>query len=201
MAFRFDKLTIKAQEAVSRAQQLAADRGNAQIDPLHLLAGLTSESEGVVGPIFDKIGVNRQQLERTIQAELGHFPKSTGGSGPHVSQALQQVFDAAERLATQMKDEFISSEHLLLALATVDSKAKSVLKLNAIDEASLLKALQSVRGSAACHRPEPRRKIQRPETLRHRPGRTGDPGQARSGHRPRSRNPPRDPGSLAPHQE
>ena len=102
----------------------------------------------MVGPILDKIGVNRQQLERTIQAELGHFPKSTGGSGPHVSPALQQVFEAAERLATQMKDEFISSEHLLLALATVDSKAKNVLKLNAIDEASLLKALQVVRGSA-----------------------------------------------------
>ena len=148
MAFRFDKLTIKAQEAVGRAQQLAADRGHSQIDPLHLLAGLTSEGEGIVGPILDKIGVNRQQLERTIQAELGHFPRSSGGSGPNVSQALQQVFEAAERLATQMKDEFVSSEHLLLALATVDSKAKNVLKLNAIDEASLLKALQTVRGSA-----------------------------------------------------
>ncbi|HEX4145523.1 MAG TPA: ATP-dependent chaperone ClpB [Pirellulales bacterium] len=148
MAFRFDKLTIKAQEAVARAQQLAADRGNSQIDPLHLLAGLTSESEGIVGPILDKLGANRQQLERTIQAELGHFPKVTGGSGPHVSQPLQQVFEAAERLATQMKDEFVSSEHLLLALATVDSKAKNLLKLNAIDEASLLKSLQAVRGSA-----------------------------------------------------
>jgi ATP-dependent Clp protease ATP-binding subunit ClpB len=147
MAFRFDKLTIKAQEAVARAQQLAADRGNAQIDPLHLLAGLTAEGEGIVGPILDKIGVNRQQLDRTIQAELGHFPKSTGGSGPHVSQALQQVFEAAERLSTQMKDEFISSEHLLLALVTVDSKAKNVLKLNAIDEPAILKALQTVRGS------------------------------------------------------
>ncbi len=150
MAFRFDKLTlIKAQEAVAPrcAKQLAADRGNSQIDPLHLLAGLTSEGDGVVGPILDKIGVNRQQLERTIQAELGHFPKSTGGSGPHVSQSLQQVFEAAERLATQMKDEFVSAEHLLLALATVDSKAKNVLKLNAIDEPAILKALQTVRGS------------------------------------------------------
>ncbi len=148
MAFRFDKLTTKAQEAVQRAQDLAADRGNPQIEPLHLLAGLLAETEGVVGPVLDKIGVNRQQLDRIVAAELGHLPKISGGSGPQVSEALQKTLEAAQRLATQMQDEFVSTEHLLLALAQADSKVKSVLKLNAIDEAGLLKALQSVRGSA-----------------------------------------------------
>ena len=90
MAFRFDKLTTKAQEAVQRAQDLAADRGNPQIEPLHLLAGLLAETEGVVGPVLDKIGVNRQQLDRIVAAELGHLPKMSGGSGPQVSEALQK---------------------------------------------------------------------------------------------------------------
>ena len=64
MAFRFDKLTIKAQEAVQRAQELAADRGNSQIEPLHLLAGLLSETEGVIRPVLEKIGANRGQLDK-----------------------------------------------------------------------------------------------------------------------------------------
>ncbi len=148
MAFRFEKLTTKAQEAVQRAQDIAADRGNPQIDSLHLLAALLAETEGVVGPVLDKIGVNRQQLDRIVAAELGHLPKMSGGSGPHMSDALQKTLEAAQRLATQMQDEFVSTEHLLLALAEVDSKVKNVLKLNAIDEAGLLKALQSVRGTA-----------------------------------------------------
>lgn len=80
MAFRFDKFTIKAQEAVQRAQELAADRGNPQIDPLHLLAALLAESEGVVRPIFDKIGVNRQQLDTIVESELGRFPKMSGST-------------------------------------------------------------------------------------------------------------------------
>ena len=68
MAFRFDKLTLKAQEAVVRAQELATDRGNAQIDPLHLLAALLTENDGIIGPIIEQIGVNRQQLDSIIQA-------------------------------------------------------------------------------------------------------------------------------------
>jgi ATP-dependent Clp protease ATP-binding subunit ClpB len=70
MAFRLDKLTIKAQEAVQRAQDLAADRGNPQIDPLHLLAGLLAEEEGIVGPVLDKIGANRSVLHRSVEGEL-----------------------------------------------------------------------------------------------------------------------------------
>ncbi|MGA2798046.1 MAG: Clp protease N-terminal domain-containing protein, partial [Thermoguttaceae bacterium] len=77
MAFRFDKLTLKAQEAVAGAQSLAADNGNPQIDPLHLLAVLLNEKDGgIIGPILDKIGVNRSQLDKIVEAELGHFPKT-----------------------------------------------------------------------------------------------------------------------------
>jgi len=83
MPFRFDKFTIKAQEAVQRAQELAAERGNPQVEPLHLLASLLAEEEGIVKPLLDKIGVNRLQLDRIVDAELGHLPKQSGAtSGP-----------------------------------------------------------------------------------------------------------------------
>lgn len=161
MAFRFDKLTIKAQEAVQHAQELAADAGNPQIDPLHLLAALIREEEGIVKPLLDKIGVNRDQLGRMVQGELGHLPKQSGSAGqPGISTALSQVLDAAQREAGTMKDDFVSTEHLLLALTKVDSKAKNILKLNAISEKELLEAMRTVRGSARVTDQAPEGKFQ-----------------------------------------
>jgi ATP-dependent Clp protease ATP-binding subunit ClpB len=160
MAFRFDKLTLKAQEAVVRAQELATDRGNAQIDPLHLLAALLTENDGIVGPILERIGVNRQHLDSIVQAELKHFVQVSGGAPPQGSRELNQVLEAAQREADGMKDEFISTEHLLLALAKVDSKAKNILKFNAVTEKDLLKVLQAVRGSARVTDQTPEDKFQ-----------------------------------------
>ena len=160
MAIRFEKFTIKAQEALQRAQALASDRGNPQIEPIHLLAALVAESEGVVGPILEKIGANRAQLEKIIEAELGHLPKVAGGASPQLGDTLNKVFEAAQKQADTMKDEFVSIEHLLLALAQVDSKAKNVLKLNAISDAAILKALQAVRGSARVTDQNPEEKFQ-----------------------------------------
>jgi ATP-dependent Clp protease ATP-binding subunit ClpB len=160
MAIRLDKLTIKSQEALQRAQALAADRGNPQIEALHLLAALVAETDGVVRPVLDKIGANRAQLERIIESELGHLPRATGGAQPQLGQSAVQVIEAAQKLADTMKDEFVSTEHLLLALTQVDSKAKNVLKLNAIDESSVLKALQAVRGSARVADQNPEEKFQ-----------------------------------------
>jgi len=75
MTFRLDKLTIKAQEALAAAQSLAADRGHAEIDPLHLLAALLADAEGVANAVLQRIGTNRAQLERIVQAELDHFAR------------------------------------------------------------------------------------------------------------------------------
>jgi ATP-dependent Clp protease ATP-binding subunit ClpB len=160
MAFRFDKLTLKAQEAVVRAQELATDRGNAQIDPLHLLAALLTENDGIVGPILERVGVNRQHLDSIVQAELEHFVQVSGGAPPQGSRELNQVLEAAQREADGMKDEFVSTEHLLLALAKVDSKAKNILKLNAVTEKDLLTVLQAVRGSARVTDQTPEDKFQ-----------------------------------------
>ena len=84
-------------------------------------------------------GCNRGQLDNIVQAELGHFARVSGGAPPQFSRELNRVLEAAQREADAMKDEFVSTEHLLLALAKVDSKAKNVLKLNAITEKELFR--------------------------------------------------------------
>jgi len=160
MAFRFDKLTIKAQEAVQRAQSLAADEGHPEIDPLHLLAALLGETEGVTGSILDRIGANRAQLDKIVRSEMGHFPKVAGGASPQPGSVLGRVLEAAQQAADTMKDDYVSTEHLLLALSRVDSKAKNVLQLNAIREKELLKALQAIRGSARVTDQSPEGKFQ-----------------------------------------
>src|SRR6186713_1778128 len=144
MPFRFDKLTIKAQEAVAAAQSLATERGNSEIDSLHLLFTLIDEEEGLVRPLLEKIGVNVGQLERMVDGELNRLPKVSGGAQPQPNAPMRQILDASDKEASTMKDEFVSTEHLLLALAKVDSKAKNLLKLNGLDEADILKALQTV---------------------------------------------------------
>ncbi len=160
MSFRFDKLTVKAQEAVAAAQSLAADRGAAQIDPLHLLAAMLSEKDGIVGPILDRIGANRAQLKTVVESELSHFPKVSGGAPPQPTSELNQVLEASQREAETMKDEFVSTEHLLLALAKIESKAKRVLKLNAVGEREILEALKPIRGSARVTDQTPEDKFQ-----------------------------------------
>lgn len=147
MAFRFDKLTHKAQEAVQHAQELAADAGNPQLEPMHLLAALLAESDGIVRPVLEKQGANVGQLAQMVEAELKHFPKSSGGTPPQIGRELKTVLDRAQDEADTMRDEFVSTEHLLLSLVKTPSKAQQTLKLNAVEEAELLTALQQVRGS------------------------------------------------------
>jgi ATP-dependent Clp protease ATP-binding subunit ClpB len=148
MPFRFEKLTIKAQEAVARAQELAGEAGNPQIEPIHLLASLLREDEGIVRPVLEKMGANVRQLETIVEAELKHLPKTSGGSPPGIGSQLSRTLDAAQAAADTMKDEFVSTEHVLLALAGTPSKAQEVLQLNAITKDKILGALQAVRGSA-----------------------------------------------------
>ncbi|QDV77630.1 ATP-dependent chaperone ClpB [Botrimarina mediterranea] len=160
MPFRFDKLTIKAGEAVQHAQELAAEAGNPQVEPMHLLAALLAESEGVVRPVLEKTGANVGQLEQIVRAELGHYPKSSGGAQPQASRELMKVLETAQAEAGTMKDDYTSTEHLLLALAKTPGKAKDTLKLNAIEEDDLLQALRQVRGSSRVTDQSPEGKFQ-----------------------------------------
>src|SRR5690606_24726577 len=112
----------KAQEAVTRAQTLASDLGNPQVEPLHLLSGLLTEQEGIVQPLLGKLGVNIAQLEQMVRSELDRYAKVSGGAAPGASADLMKVLNAASAQAEQMHDEYVSTEHLLLALADVEGK-------------------------------------------------------------------------------
>ncbi|MBI1346425.1 ATP-dependent chaperone ClpB [bacterium] len=146
MAFRMDKLTVKAQEAVQNAQQLAESKGHPQLVPLHLLASLLNEREGIVRPLLEKAGINVGQLTSIVEADLRKLPQQSGGQA-NASPAMMQVLNQADQLAEKMKDSYVSTEHLLLALTTVDDPAKKVLELNGVKQTDVLNALKDVRGS------------------------------------------------------
>ncbi len=109
MAFRFEKLTVKSQEAVAAAQSLAQSEGHAELDSLHVLSALLSDNEGVVVPLLKKIGTNVDQLKSMCQSELGRLPKVSGGRAPGVNPPLNSALEAAAKVADEMKDEFVST--------------------------------------------------------------------------------------------
>jgi len=147
-ASRFDKFTIKAQEAVQHAQQAAAEARNTQLTPLHLLKALLQETGGIVTPLLAKIGADSGQIQSMLDSELDRLSTVTGDSQLRLATELDQVFTAAQKQADSMKDEFVSTEHLLFGLTQVASKAKDILQVNAVTEKDILSALREVRGSA-----------------------------------------------------
>lgn len=159
MAFRPDKLTVKAQEAIQSAQELAENQGNPQFVPLHLLKALLDEQQGIVRPLLEKIGIRVPQLRGIVDADLNKLPRASGGQTGG-SQAIKQVLDKAAAQADTMKDAFVSTEHLLLALTQVDDQAQRVLKLNGVNEADVMSALKSVRGTQQVTDQNPEEKYQ-----------------------------------------
>src|SRR5947207_63919 len=113
-----NKLTEKAQEAVLAAQTLAEQMSHAQIEPEHLLLTLVEQNEGIVPEIFRKMGVEPQPFAKTVRDELGRLPQAYGGSTPPLSPRLKKVTDEAQAEATRLKDEFVSTEHLLLGIVS-----------------------------------------------------------------------------------
>ena len=113
---------------------------------MHLLATLLGETEGVVRPLLQKIGANINQIQTMTESELDQLPRATG-TQLSMSRQLNDVFTQAEKEAGRLKDEYISTEHLLLALTQVKSDAQELLKLNAVDHGTILGALKDVRGS------------------------------------------------------
>src|SRR5688500_7840823 len=107
---RFDKYTIKAQESVGRAQELARQGDHSEITPLHLLAALLGEEEGVVAPVLQKAGANVGRIREMVQGELDRLPKATG-TQTGIARPLQDVFAQAEKEAGRLKDEYVSTEH------------------------------------------------------------------------------------------
>ncbi|MCC9643779.1 ATP-dependent chaperone ClpB [Rhodopirellula sp. JC740] len=148
MAFRIDKLTTQAQNVVAEAQAQASSAGNAEIDPLHVLAAAVNQQDGITKPLLEKINVDVPKLKSLIESELAKLPHSSGMGQARVSAKLQASLEAAASSAESLKDEYVSTEHLLVGLARTDNKAKSLLSLLGVTDNDLLTAMSQIRGSA-----------------------------------------------------
>jgi ATP-dependent Clp protease ATP-binding subunit ClpB len=145
----FNKLTVKAQEAVAEAQNLARGAGNPELTPEHLLLALLRQEGGIVAPILNKLGVAPATVEAEVAVEVAKFSKVGGASAePGVSSSLRKIFDAAFQSAEQFNDDYVSTEHLLLAISEAKgTTAAQVLRRHGVVGDAVLKALQSVRGT------------------------------------------------------
>jgi ATP-dependent Clp protease ATP-binding subunit ClpB len=149
MAIRWDKFTLKSQEAIQKASSLANENGQPEVLPIHLLMALVEDREGIIVPLLQKIGVPTEQLVSTARHGIDTLPKVSGAaSEPGLSASMQKVLNDAAKEAQDFKDEYVSTEHLLLALAQNKKDPAQILlaSLGATREA-ILQALTSVRGN------------------------------------------------------
>ncbi len=149
-----NKFTEKAQEALFEAQNLATEYDHSQIEPEHLLLALVAQADGVVPQIVQKLGLDPRALREEVERELARRPKVYGAAQVGLSRALQKVLRQAEDEAVQMRDEYVSTEHLLLALTTSDGTG-AFLARHGITRDAILRALTQIRGSQRVTSPTP----------------------------------------------
>ena len=157
---RFDKLTIKGQEALSEAQTLATSRGHSQIQTAHLLRALLAQPEGSTVPVLQKLGVRLDPLMQDVEQFLERQPKVHGGNQAQINATLSNALDAAFSEADAMKDEYVSTEHLLLGLAASQDEGGELLRRHGVSRETILQALQSIRGGARVTDADPESKYQ-----------------------------------------
>jgi len=162
MAIRWDKFTVKAQEAVQRGNDLASEHGNPELQPIHLLAALLEDKEGIVPPVLEKIGIGPQAVLTEVYRAIEALPKVSGGAAQaSLSQAANQVLERAFKEASNFKDEYVSTEHLLLAITQGKREAaQEILARHGATYDAILKALTSVRGSQKVTDQNPEAKYQ-----------------------------------------
>src|SRR5580698_5887644 len=164
MAIRWDKFTVKAQEAIQRANELASEHGNPELMPAHLLAALAEDKEGIVAPVLEKIGIGPQAVLSDLYKEIEKLPKVSGSSGanqPGMSSQINQVLEKSFKEADTFKDEYVSTEHMLLALTDLKrDPAQALLARFGATHDAILKALTAVRGSQRITDQNPEAKFQ-----------------------------------------
>jgi ATP-dependent Clp protease ATP-binding subunit ClpB len=162
MAIRWDKFTVKAQEAAQRASELASEHGNPELMPVHLLAALVEDREGIVPPVLEKIGIGVQAVLNDAYKQIDQLPKVSGGAAqPTMSQGLNQLLDRAFKEADNFKDEYVSTEHLLLAATQLKrDPAQETLARHGATHDAILRALTAVRGSQKVTDQNPEAKYQ-----------------------------------------
>ena len=143
---RLDKFTLRGQEAIQAAIELAERNQNQQVEPEHILCAMFEQSEGIVRPLLGKLGANVQVVKSDCEAAVARFPRVQGGQ-QYFSSRLSQIFNAAQKEAEKMQDEYISTEHLLLAIADEkDGSAGKILRQHGVNREDLLKAIEQTRG-------------------------------------------------------
>jgi ATP-dependent Clp protease ATP-binding subunit ClpB len=159
---RPERLTIKAQEALRDAGELARSRGNPVVNDAHLLAALLAQDEGVVQPLLQKAGLNVTAIRNEVEREIARFPTQAGaGTEPSFSREIQRIFDRADAEAKKLDDAYVSTEHLLLAMAEEKgTTARAVFSAHGVDAGDLRSALQEVRGSHRVTDQSPEEKYQ-----------------------------------------
>ena len=145
---RLDKFTLRAQEAIQAAIELAERNQNQQVEPEHLLAAMLEQPEGIVRPVLGKLAVNVQVVLNDVQAAMARFPRVEGGQ-QYFSPRLSQVFTATQKQADKMQDEFNSTEHLLLAIVDEkDGEAGKILRQHGVKRDDLFKVIEQMRGGS-----------------------------------------------------
>lgn len=147
MSFGFDKLSLAAQELVLKAQHLANDLSNPEIEPLHLLTSLLSDQRQIAVSLLQKINVDTSKLAEILSREFKKLPRVVGGKQPQVSSSLQKVFESSFASANKINDEFVTVEHLLFGLASSDSKAAKLLEVVGVSPADVLRGISLIRGN------------------------------------------------------
>jgi ATP-dependent Clp protease ATP-binding subunit ClpB len=159
----FHRFTIKAQEALQNAQEIAAKKNHGELKPLHLLAALIEDEQSLVIPVLERSGVNLEKLDEQLEIELDRIPPILANSAVgqlYLSQELMRVLDQAAKIAAQQKDEFVSCEHLLLALLDVSGSAKTLLEKFGVRRETAFRVLAQLRGSVRVTDETPESKFQ-----------------------------------------
>jgi ATP-dependent Clp protease ATP-binding subunit ClpB len=144
---RLDKFTLRGQEAIQSAIEVAERNQNQQVEPEHVLFAMLEQAEGIVRPVLGKLGANLQVVLNDVQAAVRRFPKVQGAPQQYFSPRLSQVFTAAQKQAESMQDEYISTEHLLLAIADEkEGAAGKILRQHGVNRDDLLKVIEQMRG-------------------------------------------------------
>src|SRR3989337_1266741 len=160
---QINKLTYKAQEAVAEAQKTAEGYNHQQVDTVHLLLSLIKQKDGIVPQILKKLGADITNIEKELYRELERIPRISGPGKIgqiYITQKLNDVFSAAEKEAEQLRDEYVSTEHILIALTEIDSSVSRILKSAGISKDKILKVLVEIRGAQTVTDQNPEDKYQ-----------------------------------------
>ena len=163
MAIRWDKLTVKAQEAMQRANDLASEHGNPEVQPVHILAALVEDHEGIVAPLLERVGLHANAVQAEAMHEIEKLPKvsGSGATQAHLSDVTSKMLENSFKEASNFKDEYVSTEHLLLGMTKLKrDAAQQILAHGGASYDNVLRALTAVRGNQKVTDQNPEAKYQ-----------------------------------------